>query len=428
MNDTLKNFDFSAYLKRFVRLFWVIIYRFKTDLCFLRASALTFNTALSVVPVLAVMFGVAKGFGIEKILEASIKSEFHDHQEVINYLIDFGYTLLEQARGGLIAGIGIITLFYTVLKLLSTVEDSLNSMWGIKISRSYFRKLIDFLALILICPIFMVISSSLTVFATAFIETLKDSGVILGHIQPYIVKILSFLPYVISTFLFAFLYSYMPNGKVKFKSALFAGIFAGVTYQILQAFYITIQFKVSKTGAIYGSFAAIPLFLLWLYFSWLIFLIGAEIVVIFQERLWDPEIIAPYRTLSQYEKKLTYLSILKACVNEFAEQKPPLSLESLSEILKMPMRLVTELTEDLVRAKLIVRTVTADGSSPGITLARNPDTLKVFDSLFIIEGENNLASNGMLPWVHAFEKIIQDGEKLILSSEYDVAIKDVNEP
>lgn len=407
-------------MKRLLRILKVLIFRFRKDLGFLRASALTFTSALSVVPVLAVMFGIAKGFGIEKILESTLQSEFHDQEEAIKYLIQFGYTLLDQARGGLIAGIGIITLFYTVLRLLSTIEESLNSMWGITDSRPLSRKIVDFLALILICPIFFVISSSLTVYITTHLEMLRDTHSIMGQIQPVVVKALATLPYILSSALFTFLYIYMPNTRVRFTSALFAGIFAGIAYQLLQAWYIFLQIQVSKTGAIYGSFAALPLFLVWLYCSWVIFLSGAEIVVIYQERLWDPRILASFRALTPFEKELCYLSITKEAVDTFLQESPPLTVETVATSLKMPIRVVRELIDDLVEAKILLKTL------EGIVPAKNPDTLRVFDVLQAVDGGNQLMIHQPSPLIETFDKLIHEAQRLPQLSEKNKLLKDIH--
>jgi len=409
-------------LIRFWEILKVIGFRFQRDLCFLRTSALTFSTALAFVPLLAVMFGVAKGFGINVLLENVIRSEFRDQEEVIKYLIQFGYQLLEQTRGGIIAGVGIITLFYTVLKLLSTIEDSLNSMWGQKAGRKLGRKVIDFLALILLLPIFFVISSSITVYITAHLTSFfKDSGTLIGQVQPLMVRALSLLPYAMSTALFTFLYMYMPNRRVAFRSALLAGFIAGVAYQVLQAWYIFLQITLTKTGAIYGSFAALPLFLVWLYFSWLIFLLGAEIVVVHQERLWDPEMITPQRPLSRFEKELAFLAITKACVDSIMKGEEPLTLATLSSQLKMPMRLLSEIIDELAAAKLVTRTPS------GVVLIKNPEQLRLFDILMATAGDNEIATNGKAralqdfeSYVHALEKPMQTSNKNLLLKEIPI--------
>jgi membrane protein len=400
----------------------VIIFRFEKNLCFLRASALAFNTALSVVPLLAVMFGVAKGFGIEPSLEEILQNEFRDQKEVIQYLIQFGRSLLEQSRGGLIAGIGIITLFYTVLLLFSNIENSLNSMWGKTIGRSFLRKATDYIALVIICPIVFVASSSVTVFVTTYIETLKDSILVVQKIQPFVLKCLSFIPFLMSTFLFTFLYIFIPNVRVKWTSALFAGVLAGIAFQFLQTSYISIQLQLSKTDAVYGSFAAIPLFLVWLYFSWLIFLIGAEIVIIHQERQWDHHLIAPYRTLSGLERKIAILCVVKSVIDAFTEEQIPISNEELAKRLRMPVRLVCDLVEDLIDAHILIQTTLEDERTIGVAIAKNPDRLHLFDILKAIDGENHLVENGDMIEVQVFEKQIQEGMDVLLHSDKNISI------
>src|SRR5262245_51434680 len=139
--------------KNTVRAARVLYFRIESDLCFLRASSVAFQSVLSIVPVLAVMFGIAKGFGFQTILEKILRDEFRDQQEVITHFIEFGYRLLSDTQGGIVAGIGIVILLFTVMRLLSNIEESLNSMWGIKQGRPLSRKTSDYLALILICPI-----------------------------------------------------------------------------------------------------------------------------------------------------------------------------------------------------------------------------------------------------------------------------------
>jgi len=386
-------------MQRMIQIFQVFFFRIQNDLCFLRASALAFAASLSVVPIFAVMFGIAKGFGLETILETAIRSEFKDQEEMIKYLIDFSYTLLEHTRGGLIVGIGLLALFYTVLNMLSTIEDALNYMWGIKIARSLGRKIIDFLALILLCPILLILSSSLTVFMYTVIESMHQDLPFVSQIKPIILHSLSFAPYFVCILLFTFLYLYMPNCKVRISSALIAGVLAGTAFQVLQGWYIFLQIQLTRVGTIYGSFAAIPLFLLWLYISWIIFLFGAEVLVIHQEKLWNPHILAPYRRLNRFEKKLVLLSIVKTTVDAYIEHSP-LTTRKIAEMLKLPIRLAFSLVNELVDAKLLL--ITEETLVP----AKNPEALTLAETIEKIEGKNVLMPTEEMPFVTSFERIL----------------------
>ena len=399
-----------------VRIYNIILFRTESDQSFMRASSLTFQSLLSIVPILAVMFGIAKGFGIEKLLENVLRREFQDQEQIISYYIEFGYTLLQQAQGGIIAGIGIIILLITVMRLLSNIEDSLNAMWGCKIGRTLVRKASDYLAIILICPILLTASSSITLFLTTNIEKLSASQNLQEHLGPLVHHAIPIIPFVMSTLLFTIVYIIMPNTHVRLVSSLWAGLFAGCSYQILQATYISIQLKISNAGAIYGSFAALPLFLMWLYLSWLLFLIGAQIVVIHQERLWDPKILAPYRNLSPFEKQLVMLACCKVSVDRFIKGSP-VTVNELSNLLNMPERQVTELVEELIEAHIAFK---VDGEY-AIVPAQNAESLNVVDTLAQINGSNQLTN----PLVTRFEEIVRKMQQESKKSPLNVLLKDV---
>ncbi|MCE5293458.1 MAG: YihY/virulence factor BrkB family protein [Chlamydiales bacterium] len=403
------------------RIWRTVWFRMTYDQSFLRASSLAFQTILSIVPLIAVMFGIAKGFGLESVLEAVLQDEFRDQQEVINYFIQFGYRLLEETRGGLVAGIGTIFLFFTIMRLFANVENSLNFMWGVKEGRPLGRKISDYLALILICPILIVASSSLTVFITAKLNQITSSGQLPEHIGPLLVYAIPLIPYLMSTALFTLVYMIIPYTNVKLTSSIFAGFCAGCAYQILQATYISIQIQVSNAGAIYGSFAAIPLFMMWLYLSWVIFLVGAQIVVIHQERLWDPRIMEPYRNLTLFERRIAYLSIVKAAVDGYIASKP-VSIPRLSHVLGIPERLVNELVEELIYAKIILKTSIENSDDAAIIPAQSPETLKMFDILHQVEGTNELPS----PIITQFAELLEAAFEEQHRSRTNKLLKDIS--
>lgn len=400
-------------LERIGRTIW---FRMSYDQSFLRASSLSFQSVLSVVPLLAVMFGIAKGFGLESVLEHVLRDEFRDQKEVIDYIIQFGYKLLEQARGGLIAGIGTIVLLVTIMRLFANIENSLNFMWGVKEGRPLVRKLSDYLALILVCPLLIVASSSLTVFVSAKLSQITSSG----QLPEEALNIIPLIPYFMSMVLFTIVYMVVPYTNVRLSSSIIAALFAGSAYQILQATYISIQIQITNAGAIYGSFAALPLFLSWLYLSWVIFLLGAQIVVIHQERLWDPHIMAPYRTLTLFERRLVYLACTKACVDSYMEGKP-ITIATVSYILRLPERLVNELVEDLVQAKIIIKTAQEDAETVCIVPAMSPESLKIFDVLHQVEGTNELPA----AIVQQFAQLLAQAEKEEARSGHNKLLKDI---
>jgi membrane protein len=236
---------------------------FSEDKCSLRASALTFYSLLSVVPVVALGFGIAKGFGSDKSLEKQLLEKFPAQEEVLLQVMEFARSLLDQTKGGVVAGIGLAVLFWIVIRLLSNIEHSFNEIWGIKKSRSAVRKITDYISIMLICPVLIIVSSGLTVFIITQLTLITEKFAILGFINSLIFFMFKLLPYCVICGAFTFIYIFMPNTKVKFLNGLIAGVIAGITYQVAQWGYIHFQVGVAQYNAIYGSFAALPLFLIW---------------------------------------------------------------------------------------------------------------------------------------------------------------------
>ncbi|MCK5180552.1 MAG: YihY/virulence factor BrkB family protein, partial [Candidatus Omnitrophica bacterium] len=253
---------------RQLRIILLAIRGFAEDKCQMRASSLTFFSLLSVVPVVAMAFGIAKGFGFEEMLEKKLMTQLQGQEEVAVKIISFAQSFLENTQGGVIAGVGIAILFWTIIKVLGNIENSFNDIWGIKKSRTFGRKFSDYLSIMLVCPILFIMSSSVTVLITSQVTLVVEKLAFLGPIGTLIITSMRILPYAVIWVMFTFIYIFMPNTKVNFRSGLMAGIIAGTIYQIVQWAYIAFQVGVSKYGAIYGSFAALPLFLVWLQISW----------------------------------------------------------------------------------------------------------------------------------------------------------------
>lgn len=365
----------SFFIKQ-MRIMILALREFTEDKCQLRASALTFYSLLSIVPVVAMAFGVAKGFGFEKILEKQILSKVSGQEKVLTQVFDFAKTLLENTKGGLIAGIGVAVLFWTVIKVLSNIERSFNDIWGIKKTRTIGRKFSDYLSVMLICPIILIMSSSITVFITTQTKMIIDKFVVLGVVAPLIFFALKILPYGMIAVLFTFIYIFMPNTKINFKSALIGGIIGGVLYVLSQWIYITFQVGAGKFNAIYGSFAALPLFLIWLQLSWLIVLFGAEISFAHQNVdmfEFEPDCL----NSSNNFKKLLSLRITQLIVKNFTLGLKPLRVKEISQTLEIPTRLLRQILYELVESGILNETKTEDYKEAGYQPARDIDSLTI---------------------------------------------------
>ncbi|MCX7927003.1 MAG: YihY/virulence factor BrkB family protein [Candidatus Omnitrophica bacterium] len=342
----------KSFLLNQLRIILLAVRNFDQDKCNLRASALTYYTLLSVVPILAIAFGIAKGFGLEKLLEKLLLERLPGQEEVLINMINFSNALLENTKGGVVAGVGVALLFWTVVKVLSTIERSFNDIWGIQKLRSIGRRFSDYLSMMLVCPILLILASGITVFISTQARILLERFSFLGSISQILLFGLEFLPYVVLWVVFTFVYIFMPNTKVNFTSGLLAGIVAGTIYQVVQFFYIHFQVGVAKFNAIYGSFAAIPLFLIWLQTSWRIVLFGAEISFAHQN-VDTYEFEQESLQASQNIRKLVALSIVHLVVKNFKPGKKPLKPMEISHILEVPIRLVRQLIDELSDAGIL---------------------------------------------------------------------------
>jgi len=337
---------------RALRIFMLSLREFASDKCSLRASALTFYSLLSIVPIFAMAFGVAKGFGVEKILKEKLLENTQGQQEVVTRIIQFSENLLQNTQVGIIAGIGLVLLFWSVIQVLTNIENSFNDIWAIKKSRTMGQKFTDYLALMLIAPVFFVTASSITVFIVSQVRTVTSEVRVLEFLGPVFFFGLQLLPFAVSWGLLTYLYMFMPNGKIQFKSALLGGFVSGIVYQAGQWAYIYFQIGASNAGAVYGTFAALPLFLIWLQTSWLIVLYGAELAFAHQNEVTF-EFELDCLNASEEFKKLLALRISQVCVSRFAAGLAPLSSEEIAEQQEMPLRLTRELLDRLVKANLL---------------------------------------------------------------------------
>ena len=238
-----------------------------------QASALTYSTLLAIVPMLAVVFAIARGFGYNKYIEMWFRELLASQPQVADAIVSFVNSYLIHTKSGIFLGVGLIFMLYTVLMLVNNVEETFNQIWQVNNSRPILRSFANYLAMFFLFPIIIVISTGLSI----FMETVADRMDDIVILEPIVHKLFSFFPFMLMSLLFIFLYVYMPNTKVRFSCAIIPGILAGIAMHLLQIAYIHSQIWVTGYNAIYGSFAALPLFMLWVQISWAICLFGAQL-------------------------------------------------------------------------------------------------------------------------------------------------------
>jgi membrane protein len=346
----------KAFFVKFLRVILLGLRGFIRDNCQKTASVLTYYSLLNIVPVVAVAFAIAKGFGLEKVIEKQIlqmADKANWQSDITSQIITFSHKLLEQAKGGLIAGIGVILLFWTVISILGKIEDSLNEIWEVKKSRTLVRKFSDYITMMVLTPVLFIISSSATVLVASQVKVIVNKIAVLGVFSKVIFLLLNLLPYVSIWVLLTALYLIMPNTRIPLRSGIFGGIAAGTILQIVQWIYIKFQIGVSSYGALYGSFAALPLFLAWIQMSWMIVLLGAEIAYAYEHCEtfgFHPD----YSRISVSYKKLLALRVFHLLTKKFSLGEKPLSANQIANALEIPVRLVRQLLQELSEVGLVV--------------------------------------------------------------------------
>ena len=263
----------KGYLREIYRKLYLTIRFFTEKRVMTQASALSYSTLLAIVPILAVVFAIARGFGYNKYIELWFRESLSTQPQVADIIVGFVNSYLVHTQSGIFLGVGLVFMLYSVLMLISNIEDTFNQIWQLSSTRPIIRSITNYLAICFLFPIIIVVSTGLSIFMETVADTM-DGFRILG---PAIRRMLSLAPCVLMSLMFIILYVYMPNTKVRFSSAIVPGILAGIAMQVLQLAYIHSQIWVTGYNAIYGSFAALPLFMLWIQISWIICLFGAQL-------------------------------------------------------------------------------------------------------------------------------------------------------
>jgi len=418
----------EAWLMRCLRVILLAFRGFIRDNCQKTASVLTYYSLLNVVPVIAVAFAMAKGFGLEKLIEKQIFEMAHKanwQANITTQIVSFSHNLLDQAKGGLIAGVGAVLLLWTVISILGKIEESLNEIWEVKKARTLVRKFGDYVALMVFAPVLFIISSSATVLVASQVRVIVNKIALLGVFSKVIFLVLNLLPYVSIWALLTILYLIMPNTRIPIRSAILGGIVAGTIAQIVQWIYIKFQIGVASYGAIYGSFAALPLFLAMLQMSWMIVLFGAEIAYAnehYETYGFHPD----YSRLSVSAKRLLMLRIFHILTQKFSRGEKPLSAHQIASVLEVPVRLVGQLLHELADVGLVVETVKGIKSEVAFQPGRTVENMTV---KFVLD-EYEKYGITKIPDYHTDEsekisKYLKDISEIVEKSPANVRLREI---
>ncbi len=341
-----------------------------------RSAALTFYTLMSLVPVVALVFAVVKGFGLAEGLEQNLYEVLPQSPEVIDYVVGFAQKALARTQGGWVALEGVLTLFWAVIKVFGSIEDAFNNIWEVRSTRSAARKYGDYIAVVVVAPILWVISSSMGNYAA---EILGVAG------SPALEVLSRAGSLVVAWVMFTFIYVVLPSTKVRFTAALTAGVVAGTAFVLFQWGYVYLQRWMTSYNAIYGSFAALPLFLLWMQISWEILLLGGELSFAYQNvARFDEE---RESLLVSYDcRRKLMVGVMVLVSRAFRDGRGAVSFSEIRDRLDVPTRIMNNILYTLVQARLL-NEIRTEGTDYDLEYApaRDISTLRVYDMLSAVD-------------------------------------------
>ncbi|HTP64770.1 MAG TPA: YhjD/YihY/BrkB family envelope integrity protein [Geobacteraceae bacterium] len=381
---------------KYLQVLALVCRDFHDDHCMLRASALSFSTILSLVPFFALTFAVLKGFGVHNKLEPFILGELTaSSQETVDRIV----TYINNTNMTSLGTIGLAALILTVVTLLGNIEEAFNVIWGVRETRSFYRKFSDYMSVVVTGPILLLAAISITTSLQS--QALVKWLVEYSYLGDFLLFIFRLAPYFIIWLALVFLYIFIPNTRVRFGSALFGGILAGTVWQLAQWGYIHFQVGVAKYNAIYGTLALLPIFMVWIYTSWLIVLFGVEVVYAHQNiRTFRREL--RNSSFSHGQKEFLCLAILQDIAAAFHHERELWTPEQLSEDLDIPLRVVREMLMFLVETGFITATA---GESPHYIPARELERIAVADVLNALKNHGDIC---MITRMTDEEKRIRD--------------------
>jgi membrane protein len=413
---------FKAKITKLLKILMLSAQGFSRDLCSLRASALTLYTLLSIVPVIAMLFGIAKGFGLEIMMKQRLIEQIPSQETMVLQLISFAQNLLESAQGEIVAGTGIIILLWTIIKVINDIEESFNYIWKIEQGRSIGRKFSDYLSLMFLAPILLITSGSITVFLQTQLTWLINAIQLPGIGEWMVIRALSLLPLVLMTGLFAFTFVFMPNHKINYKAGIIAGLVTATMYILVQWAYLSLQIGVSTYNAIYGSFAALPLFVAWLQIGWMIVLFGCEIAF-FLQNYENYQHSNEFSNLSFSPKKVIALQITHLIIKNFIPLNNPLTAAQIAKKLAIPIAIIHSILLKLMASHIIVEFKNQDEYEvyqPAVDI--NMLTISYVVNALEQCGQNHLRG---INQEQLFMNVVGSFGKLIEASDQDRLLKDV---
>lgn len=356
---------------KIIRFLFVLIREISTGQLTLRAMSLVFTSLLSMVPLIAVSFSVLKAFGVHNQIEPLLRNLVEplgaQGDEIVVNILGF----VENMKVGVLGSLGMALLLYTVISLIQKVEISFNYVWHAETSRTLSRRFSDYLSVIMVGPVLVFAAMGLT--ASMMNSTVMQAVMNVEPFGSLLVLLSRLVPFILITLAFTFVYMFVPNTRVKFSSALLGAFIGGVLWQGSGLVFAEFAAGSTRYAAIYAGFAILIMFMIWLYLSWLILLIGAQVAFFHQypERIRLTDKRGP---LSGRFREQLALLVLYRITDVFVHRGRPLTLEKLSDQLRVPLDRIGEVVQLLQRRQLLVESAS---EPPEYLLGQDPATVSL---------------------------------------------------
>ena len=337
---------------------------FKNQALVVRANSLSFALLFAFIPMLAMIYAIARGFGFEEMVSQQLAGSFLAEANVAPVLLEWVERYLETARGGLFVGIGLVVLIWAVYAFFNMLENSFNSIWNVKKTRSFARRMTNYVMTLLLVPILVVVTSGISI----FLNSTEILASVLSAIEPLRKFMLRFIPFVATSAVFTWIFMAIPSTQVKFSSAIIPGVLMGFLYQVVQALSMFLVVLFTRMSIVYGAFSAIPLVLIWLHITCWLLLIGAELAFAIQNN----ELFAYERdleTISRRYKDYVMLYLLSVIIRRFEQGEQPETAHEMATANQLPIRLVQQLLSRLEETNIVRRVLSEQEEDPAFVPA-----------------------------------------------------------
>ena len=345
---------------------------FKNQALVVRANSLSFALLFAFIPMLALIYAIARGFGFEEMVSEQLAGSFLAEANVAPVLLEWVERYLETARGGLFVGIGLVVLIWAVYAFFNMLENSFNSIWNVKKTRSFARRMTNYVMTLLLVPILVVVTSGISI----FLNSTEILASVLSAIEPLRKFMLRFIPFVATSAVFTWIFTAIPSTQVRFSSAIIPGVLMGFLYQVVQALSMFLVVLFTRMSIVYGAFSAIPLVLIWLHITCWLLLIGAELAFAIQNN----ELFAYERdleTISPRYKDYVMLYLLSVIIRRFEQGEQPETAHEMATANQLPIRLVQQLLARLEETNIVRRVLSEQEEDPAFVPAMDTHQITV---------------------------------------------------